>query len=374
MRPSTTSSPISIPASEPIAIHPRRRNNISNDSGHHRSSSRQSGYSSSSSTDDEGRNGSSALSSAMERTDSLGDLRVGSLPMHLRRSGRAGSRQRQLSGGAVGFFGPQSLPPPRAPFLSSRGGPEGNLSSIPDMVLPESAASTDPTSSSVPYGSLRESKFSHPGFGIERMPGQISFGTDSANFQPQSLPAYSGSHGIGSYFNMNNDLSRESSNSGIGSLLEESEEYGRMRHSETDSVSGISQAFSSGLQLNVQDNPGDTEAGKQTAFPPSRRHVRTTNDDPAPLSSSLTALDILKQIRQSPNRMTPMAHPDNRALDANNALQLQRQQIQHGRHWHEFDSSSPNYDEAALNSAHDDKVEDNNPDTFEAFDFDLDDE
>ncbi|KAL7520085.1 hypothetical protein ACHAWX_004830 [Stephanocyclus meneghinianus] len=367
MRPSTPSTPISIPASEPIAINSRRRNNINNDSGRHRSSSRQSGYSSSSSSDDEVRNGSSALRSAMERTDSLGDLRVGSLPMHLRRSGRAGSRQRQLSGGAGGFFGPQSLPPPRAPFLSSRGGPEGNLSSIPDMVLPESAASIDPTSSSLPYGSLRESKFSHPGFAIERVPGQISCGTEPANFQPQSLPAYSGSHGIGSYFNIDNNFSRNSSNSGIGSLLEESEEIGRMRHSETDGVSGITQVFSSGLQLHEPDNAGYPEARNQTTFPPSLRHFGTTNVDPAPLSSSLTALDILKQIRQRPDRTTPIANPDNRAFVADNSLQ-QRQ------HWREFNSLAPKCDEAEPNSTHDDEVGDNNPDTVEAFDFDLEDE
>ena len=64
----------------------------------------------------------------MERTDSLSELQVGSLPMHLRRAGRNGTRQRQLSGGSGGFFGPQSLPPPRAPVLSSRGGAEVNLS------------------------------------------------------------------------------------------------------------------------------------------------------------------------------------------------------------------------------------------------------
>lgn len=234
------------------------------------------------------------------------------------------------------------------------------------MVLPESAASTDPTSSSLPYGSLQESKFSHPGFAIERVPGRMSFGTEPANFQPQSLPAYSGSHGIGSYFNINNNLSRNSSNSGIGSLLEESEEIGRMRHSETDSLSGITQVFSSGLQLNVPDNSADAEARNQATFPPSRRHFGTINVDPAPLSSSLTALDILKQIRQRPDRMTPIANPDNRAGIANNPLQQQH-------HWHEFDSLSPKYDGAEPNSTHDDDVEDNNPDTVEASDFDLED-
>ncbi len=129
---------------------------------------------------------------------------------------------------------------------------------------------------------------------------------------------YSGSHGIGLYVIINHNLSRNSSNSGIGSLLEESEEIGRMRHSETDSVSGITQVFSSGLQLHVPDNAGDPEARNQTTFLPSRRHFGTINVDPAPLSSSLTALDILKQIRQRPDRMTPIANP--RLLAASTTL------------------------------------------------------
>lgn len=101
MRSSAQSTPISIPVTE------RQR-------------------SCSSSSDEDGFRSSAHLS-AMERTDSLGDLQVGSLPMHLRRSRRGSGRVRQLSGG-TGGFGPQSLPPPRAPILSSRGGPEGNLS------------------------------------------------------------------------------------------------------------------------------------------------------------------------------------------------------------------------------------------------------
>ena len=107
MRSSTPSTPISIPTFEP-------------------NNARHSECSSSSDSEDGFR--SSALSSAMERTDSLSDLQVGSLPLHLRRAARRGTRQRQLSGGGGGFFGPQSLPPPRAPILSSRGGPDGNLS------------------------------------------------------------------------------------------------------------------------------------------------------------------------------------------------------------------------------------------------------
>lgn len=132
MTPSSSSTPIPIQASGPIAINPRPR---------HGGDDEDSVSSSSSSTDDEGRYGASALSAALRDSDSLGELRVGSLPVHLRRPGRAGGggagggsmRQRhqmQQQGGLSGsgiFMGPQSLPPPRAPFLSSRGGPEDKI-------------------------------------------------------------------------------------------------------------------------------------------------------------------------------------------------------------------------------------------------------
>lgn len=83
---------------------------------------------SSSSSDDEEDFRSSALS-AMERTDSLSDLQVGSLPMHLRRSRRGSGARHQHYGAASGsFLGPSSLPPPRAPILSSRGSDENLFS------------------------------------------------------------------------------------------------------------------------------------------------------------------------------------------------------------------------------------------------------
>jgi hypothetical protein len=121
--------------------------------------------------------GPSGLSAA------LGELTVGSLPSHLLRShGRVGGggatsiRMQQragvvhryqlgpdsaASGASAGnqFIGSASLPPPRAPFLSSKGwGPEGGLSAMPEVTLPESAVASS-TDGSVHYGSLRESRF-----------------------------------------------------------------------------------------------------------------------------------------------------------------------------------------------------------------------
>ena len=249
-----------------------------------------------------------------------------------------------------------------------------NIQRIPDMLLPESAASTDPElSESAPYGSLRESKFAHPGFGFERMQGPITQQQSSNSFQPQSLPAYGG---IGSYFPMNNNLSRDSINSGIGSLIEESDEIMmRSSHSQTETISGLSQVMSSGLHLNEQENNPDGLGG----LPPINFHEpppnsRATNNDPEPLSSSWTALDMLTRMRQSPDRGTankPMnseVQPDSSAVPTQPALQqqLDPQQMQP---LHHFNPNHGQYLNATESSTRDEEIEDYNPDIYGAFDF-----
>ena len=123
-----------------------------------------------------------------------GELTVGSLPSHLLRSrggvgggggggigggatsiqiqqragGDAHHRHRprpahSASGASAGgqFVGSASLPPPRAPFLSSRGWGRGGigLSAMPEVKLPESVVTSSTDYGSVQYGSLRESRF-----------------------------------------------------------------------------------------------------------------------------------------------------------------------------------------------------------------------
>jgi hypothetical protein len=238
------------------------------------------------------------------------------------------------------------------------------------MVLPESAASTDPElASSVPYGSLRDSKFAHPGFGFERIPAQSSLAPQSTNFQPQSLPAYGG---IGSYFNINNNnLSRNSSHSGIGSLIEESDENGGITQSQqTDSVSGIAQIFNSGFQLSENNNHYSGAGGLGTAvFHQPLRDGTANNNYDAPLSSSLTALDILTRIRLSPEGGTTTAPSENRMqADLDHQQQLEQQTAPRTHHLHQF---GPHYTQHSHDA--DEELDDNNPDTFEAFDFELDD-
>ncbi|KAL7460035.1 hypothetical protein ACHAXS_000503 [Conticribra weissflogii] len=316
---SSSSTPIPIQSSEPIAINPgpsHRGNDCDDDDSVCSSSS------SSSNNDSRRRRRTSKVSSlslALGEADSTGgeDMMVGSLPMHLRRSGRgvAGSsknsrRQTRQQGGLGGsgiFMGPQSLPPPRAPFLSSRVGVEDKLSSIPPMALPESVTSNDPIASSVPYGSLRESRFAHPqqrglsqndNFGTSSSHATMAPSTPSHNsvnsFQPQSLPAHSG---IGAYFNRQDNFPSAAVNvstgTGIGGLLNEAENYEQFNE-DGGGIAGIMERYT-GIQLN--DNG---ESMNQRALPIRQNTVFENTsglgqkrNDQAPLSSSLTALDIL---------------------------------------------------------------------------------
>ena len=244
-----------------------------------------------------------------------------------------------------------------------------NIERIPDMLLPESAASTDPElSEPAPYGSLRESKFAHPGFGFERMQAPITQQQSSNSFQPQSLPAFGG---IGSYFPMNNNVSvsRDSINSGIGSLIDESDEIMmRSSHSQTDTISGLSQVMSSGLHLNERDNnPDGLGALPRTNFHHPPPNNKATNNDPEPLSSSLTALDMLTRMRQSPDRKTTNKPINTIPTQPAMQQQLDQQQMQP---LHRFNPYHGQHSNAAETSAtKDEEIEDYNPDVTGAFDF-----
>ncbi|KAL3769217.1 hypothetical protein ACHAW5_001949 [Stephanodiscus triporus] len=164
MHPMSSSSPILIPAP------PTARTAAANDGGFRRDYSQDS-YSSTEDHVGVGVLGPSGLSAA------LGELTVGSLPSHLLRPQRGvggggttsirmqrmGMHQHRPNAAAFAtstsqFIGSSSLPPPRAPFLSSRGGAEERLSTMPEVTLPESAMASS-TDNSIQYGSLRESRF-----------------------------------------------------------------------------------------------------------------------------------------------------------------------------------------------------------------------
>eukprot|EP00550_Attheya_septentrionalis_P010687 CAMPEP_0198303030 /NCGR_PEP_ID=MMETSP1449-20131203/56679_1 /TAXON_ID=420275 /ORGANISM="Attheya septentrionalis, Strain CCMP2084" /LENGTH=470 /DNA_ID=CAMNT_0044005511 /DNA_START=825 /DNA_END=2237 /DNA_ORIENTATION=- len=145
-------------------------------------------------------------------TDLFRDM-VGSVPRHASSlSMRGGSL---IHRGRLGAGGARSLPPPRAPFLSSQTDPNDRLHSMPVMSLPECAESISSsvdddgqlgTSFQKSYGSLRESSFAAPNrsigaasythhhvrFAASPVDRQNSHGDDSGRsaFFPSSLPTY----------------------------------------------------------------------------------------------------------------------------------------------------------------------------------------
>mmetsp|Transcript_887 Transcript_887/g.1324 ORF Transcript_887/g.1324 Transcript_887/m.1324 type:complete len:463 (-) Transcript_887:507-1895(-) len=216
----STSSPVPIQrtSSNPIAI---AGSYSATGNGHHHLH-HPSSYESYSSEDDSLHDGGTreiGLGSFTGPNDTPpGGLTVGSLPSHHRRHRHIGSAG---MGGGGGSSMARSMPAPRAPFLSAREDPTDGLSNMPLMTLPESAEDGMGESSSVQYGSLRESRFqrfpSHkrtnpqPHHQNVRFAGGLptsgnnsdtddgdngggglasSYSADSSAFYPQSLPAY----------------------------------------------------------------------------------------------------------------------------------------------------------------------------------------
>ena len=226
--------------------------------------------------------------------------------------------------------------------------------SMPEMALPESAASVDPDlSSSVPFGSLRESKFAYPHFDRWQQRSNSNQEATTTQFQPHSLPAYSG--GIGAYFpdpsNANTVTNASNELSGIGGLLEgDNNNYSR------DVVAGITDGYS---QLTLENTSFDNG-----------RPNHTINDEN--LSSSLTALDMMTRIRQTApltlQSQLDTSQPNNAEnpritrLMENNSFQQHEQNEQQLQ----YSAAQRHLGENTAGGNTDD------PDTFGAFDFELD--
>ena len=241
-------------------------------------------------------------------TKALGELQVGSLPIHMTSpvKNRLMNSQRSIMNNNnrnnntninyyhssnQQFIGSASLPAPNAPFLSSREGPKDKLRSMPEVILPESALSNV---NSIQYGSLRES---------------------SSSLQYGSLRDRGG---IGNYFNANNKegevlLSSSSKNS----------------------------------QTNSNSDAADEGRRKQGS---SDNNNKTTS-----LSSSLTALSILTRIKEPPDESGSMQQQMNNN-DDNGVV---------------IDDRPMNDDEPMEKEEEDGGGEDANPDTFEPFDFEI---
>lgn len=242
-------------------------------------------------------------------TKALGELHVGSLPIHMTSpvKNRLMNSQRSIMNNNnrnnntninyyhssnQQFIGSASLPAPNAPFLSSREGPKDKLRSMPEVILPESTLSNV---NSIQYGSLRES---------------------SSSLQYGSLRDRGG---IGNYFNANNKegevlLSSSSKNSQTNSNSDAADERRRKQGS------------------------SDNNSNKTTS-----------------LSSSLTALSILTRIKEPPDESGSMQQQKNNNND--NGVVI--------------DDRPMNDDEPMEKEEEDGGGEDANPDTFEAFDFEI---
>ncbi len=242
---------------------------------------------------------------------------------------------------------------------------------MPEIALPESVASTDPDlSSSVPFGSLRESQFTNPHLDRWQQSNSNSNNQQTTmQFQPQSLPVYAstGSGGIGSFFPESNDAASSERNrsmlnesSGIGGLLEGSRDGDNNNYYSRD-IAGITNEYN---QLTL-DGPGRTYAesnGLQGNGTFDNGRPNDTNDE-GNLSRSLTALDMLTRIRQTAPPLAPPSqlersegNVDSRSNSNLTGLIEQQQQ---------FDGARPHADS---NEQHYDA----DPDMFEAFDFELD--
>ena len=249
---------------------------------------------------------------------------------------------------------------------------------MPEITLPESVASTDPDlSSSVPFGSLRESQFTHPHLDRwqQRSNDSSSNQQTTTQFQPQSLPVYAstGSGGIGSFFPESNDVTSLERNrntpnesSGIGGLLEGSRDVDNNNNYSSD-IAGMTNQYN---QLTL-DGSGIPAQGNVT-FDNGRSNG--TNND-GNLSRSLTALDMLTRIRQTAPLAPPSqlerseANVDSRSNPNLTGLieQQQQQQQQQQQHHHQYNAAQSLVDG---NEQHYDHHAD--PDMFEAFDFELD--
>jgi len=238
--------------------------------------------------------GASALSAALRNSDPLGELRVGSLTMHMRHpSASRGSsihRQHTQSNSCGNFEGSVSLPQPRAPFLSSREGPKKILSSMPEVTLPESAVSAYPQSSTSQYGSLRESRFvrsPHDSAWRQQRKGKL---LHADSYQPRSLPAQSQNCGIGEYVHLNSGMRfNKTLDSGIATRE-------LLHKSNTDLITDGCKGITLNEDLNCMQGHANTcSIGGDLLGCDKNRH--SSSEDPP--CGSLTAFDVLTHIRES---------------------------------------------------------------------------
>lgn len=241
---------------------------------------------------------------------------------------------------------------------------------MPEVTLPASVVSANPKLfSSVQYGSLRESRFPRDQCDQFRLEKSNDAEVIADSFLPSSFSAYPQDGHIEAHFNPNRSSSNSSLGGSVIGLL--SQKSGGKSQLIVDDVEGIAEGCN-GIALNEGAGP--------LCNGPMQRHVvssivgnQVDNEESHetrvdPLSNSLTALEVLTQIRKLPmthNEMVNIELPKKATPVGNNILQRNRSQQLHTRF------TPPQYSVAGMLS-HDNDDHHANPDTFEAFDFELD--
>ena len=214
--------------------------------------------------------------------------------------------------------------------------------SMPEVTLPESVVSTNPKSiSSFQYGSLRESKFSRQ---CDPLQGREQYGATNS-FRTRSLPLNS-ENGVGAYFTAKSDLPSPSTHNSLDGVIQLlPQNCGANSQFRGDDVKGITEgcsdiALDDASVPSVQDSRGDA-----------------CSFDLAPLSSSLTALDVLTRTKDSISGMVNTGSLEKTLVSGIISQHNESQQLHHC------------FPENPIGGNDDQHA---NPDTFEAFDFELD--
>mmetsp|Transcript_33322 Transcript_33322/g.60038 ORF Transcript_33322/g.60038 Transcript_33322/m.60038 type:complete len:245 (-) Transcript_33322:229-963(-) len=243
---------------------------------------------------------------------------------------------------------------------------------MPEVTLPASVVSANPKLfSSVQYGSLRESGFPRDQCDHLRVEKSNDAEVSADSFLPLSFPAYPQNGCIEAHFNPNRSSSNSSLGGSVIGLL--SQKSGGNSQLIVDDVEGIAEGCN-GIALNevagtlcngpMQRDVVSSIVGNQV----DNEERYETRVELAPLSSSLTALEVLTQIKILPmthNETVNIEPPKKATSVGNNILQQNGSQQLHTR------LTPPQYSLAGMFS-HDNDDHLANPDTFEAFDFELD--
>lgn len=237
---------------------------------------------------------------------------------------------------------------------------------MPEFQLPESVASMNQSlSSSVQYGSLRESRYQRglcDNFRSRKMNGA---GT-SDSFQPLGSPMATECH---TAIHLNSNLSSSLGGSGLGLLSQRVE--GNALPVRND-VEGITRGCHD-IKLREANGPPSCARGMGGGHDPLGFDDGAT--DPAPLSRSLTALDILTRIRgpQGTARREGASAEGARAEGAHAGVPRGGVVVaaREGGSRPLHGGVSPPQCPATGASSDEDEYDDANPDTFEAFDLEL---